>query len=98
MRELCETRWSARADALSTFLNGFDVIVHALGHLAANGDSKADSFLDSIMKYDFIIALVTAEHVLQATVGLANLLQKKSLDLLGAVKESQTVTKVLNAE
>ena len=30
LRTLCETRWSARADALSTFKASFDVVVKGL--------------------------------------------------------------------
>ena len=33
LRTLCETRWSARADALSTFKASFDVVVKALEFL-----------------------------------------------------------------
>ncbi|XP_046583681.1 52 kDa repressor of the inhibitor of the protein kinase-like [Haliotis rubra] len=98
LRTLCETRWSARADALFTFLSCFDVVVDALDNLKDMGDDKASSHLNNILRFDFIISLVTAEHVVQSTVVLSKVLQKKSVDLVEAVEEARVVKTVLRDE
>ncbi|XP_052258702.1 zinc finger MYM-type protein 1-like [Dreissena polymorpha] len=45
LRSLCETRWSARADALQTFLASYRTVVTALDQLSAeHGDTKAGMY------------------------------------------------------
>lgn len=97
LRELCETRWSASGDALFTFLNSFDVIVDSLSNLIDEGYTKAQSHLNNILSFYFIICLVTAEHLIQSTTQLSKLLQMKSFDLLEAVKEATGVIGLLQS-
>ena len=47
------------------------------------------------MKFDFIITLVTAEHVLSSLVALSQLFQKKTCDLIEAKQEAEVVTRQL---
>jgi hypothetical protein len=68
LQTLCETRWSSRADSLFTFLNAFPVVVSPLEVLKDDHDDKAAQYIGAILKFDFIIALVVAEHLLSATV------------------------------
>lgn len=98
LRTLCETRWSSRADSLYTFLNAFPVVVSSLEALKEDNDDKAAKYLDSILKFDFIIALVVAEHLISTTVALSNYFQKPELDLLEAVQEAKIVVERLNNE
>ena len=98
LNTLCEKRWFSRVDSLTTFLKCYDVIVSALQELSEDGDSKARSHVCSILQFDFIIALVTAEHVLAPTNPLSALLQAKDQDLLEAVKECRAVINILQAE
>lgn len=98
VRKLCETRWSSRADALETFKNAFPVVVHALETLQADNDEKAGQYLAAILRFEFIIALLVAEHILSSTVPLTNLLQKQDNDLLHAVSETRVVIKLCNDE
>ncbi|XP_060585819.1 uncharacterized protein LOC132741624 [Ruditapes philippinarum] len=98
LRTLCETRWSSRADALATFKNAFSVVVHALETLQEDGDDKAGQYLGGILRFDFIIALIVAEHLLSSTVALTNLLQKEDNDLLHAVEETKVVVQLLRNE
>jgi hypothetical protein len=72
---LCE-RWASRADALVTFKNVFSVVVHAFETLQEDGDDKAGQYMGGILRFDFIIALTVAEHLLSSTVALTNLLQR----------------------
>ncbi|XP_053382648.1 uncharacterized protein LOC128549611 [Mercenaria mercenaria] len=99
LKPLCETRWASRSEALYTFKSAFSVSHSTLGQLATElGDSKARAYQCSIEKFDFIVTLVTTEHVLSGLVGLSNLLQKKECDLLAAADESKVVTKQLQNE
>ena len=43
-------------------------------------------YLNAILKCDFIIALLVAEHILSSTVALTDYLQKRDIDLLEAVR------------
>ena len=92
---LCETRWSSRANALYTLKSALTVVVTALEYLETDGDGKARSYLTSITKFDFIITLVTIEHVLQSVLPLSTFLQAKQCDLLEAAKEATSIISVL---
>ncbi|CAG2209777.1 unnamed protein product [Mytilus edulis] len=98
LRTLCETRWTSRADALYTFKTAFPVVVHSLERLQNLGDDKAGQHLASLMRFQFVIALVVSEHVLQSTVHLSIFLQGAECDLLEAVKECKTVVEMLRSE
>ena len=50
------------------------------------------------MRFQFIIALVIAEHILHITVYMSTFLQDTDYDILGAIKESKTVIEMLRAE
>ncbi|WAR31752.1 P52K-like protein [Mya arenaria] len=67
-------------------------------HHNEDGDDKAGQHLASIMKFDFIIGLVVAEHVMQSTVPLSYLLQAVDCDLLEATRESQTLIRQFQNE
>ncbi|CAG2214354.1 unnamed protein product [Mytilus edulis] len=98
LRTLCETRWSSRADSLFTFLNAFPVVVSSLEALKDDRDDKAAQYVNAILKFDFMIALVVAEHLLSATVALTNYLQKTDINLLDAVQEARIVVQRLDNE
>ena len=76
LRTLCETRWTSRADSLSTFKTSFRVVVHALETLQEDGDGKAGLHLNAILQFPFIVTLVASEHILSNLVGLTAILQK----------------------
>lgn len=98
LRTLCETRWTSRADALLTFKTSFPVAVHALESLHDQGDDKAGQQVNAVTRFDFIIGLVVAEHVLQSTVHLSLFLQGVECDLLEAVNEFRVVVEILRQE
>ena len=64
----------------------YPIVVHALERLQNQGDDKAGQFLASIMRFQFIIALVIAEHILHSTVYLSIFLQDTDYDILEAIK------------
>ncbi|CAG2210818.1 unnamed protein product [Mytilus edulis] len=98
LRTLCETRWTSRADSLYTFRVALPVIVSALEHLRQDGDDKAGQFLAAISRFEFIIELVTTEHILQSIVHLITYLQSKSCDLVEAVRECKLIIDQLSDE
>ena len=98
LRTLCETRWTSRADALYTFKASFPVVVHALERLQGLGDDKAGQYLASITIFEFVIALIVSEDILQSTVYMSKFLQGIECDLLEATKECKTVIELLRAE
>jgi hypothetical protein len=67
-------------------------VVHALKRLQNQGDDNADQFLAFSMRFQFIIALVIAEHILHSIVYLSD------YDILEAIKESKTVIDMVRAE
>ena len=73
-------------------------MVHTLERLQNQGDDKAGKFLASIMRFQFIIALVIAEHILHRAVYLSTFLPDTDYDILEAIKESKTVIEMLRAE
>ena len=98
LQSLCETRWTSRANALYTFKSALTVVVTALEYLATDGDGKARSYAISIQKFDFIVTLVTVEHVLQSLLPLTTFLQAKQCDLLEAAKEATTIVSLLKEQ
>ncbi|XP_060555075.1 zinc finger MYM-type protein 1-like [Ruditapes philippinarum] len=95
LQNLCETRWAARADALTTFLASIRTVVTALQTLSDNGDSKATGHCLSIQQFGFIITLVASQHVLEALVPLSLTLQKKDCNLVRALTDTKVVIKTL---
>ena len=73
-------------------------MVHTLERLQNQGDDKAGQFLASIMRFQFIIALVIAEHILHSTVYLSTFLQNTDYDILEGIKEFKTVIEMIRAE
>ena len=69
-----------------------------LERLQNQGDDKAGQFLASIMRLQFIIALVIAEYILHSTVYLSTFLQDTDYDILKAIKESKIVIEMLRTE
>lgn len=57
-----ETRWSANANALITFLSAYNVI-DALEDLQDDGNDKTKGGLKSILHFDFVIGLIIGKHV-----------------------------------
>ena len=69
-----------------TLRRQYPVMVNTLERLQNQGDDKAGQFLASIMRFQFIIALEIAEHILHSTVYLSTFLQDTDYDILEAFK------------
>ena len=72
-------------DAPYNFRTSFSVVVSFLETPKTDHDQKVALYLNAILKFDFIIALLVAEHILSSTVALTNYLQKRDIDRLEAV-------------
>ena len=70
-------------------------MVTSLEQLAAGGDAKAHGYMLSVIQFDFIVTLVTIEHVLAAVVPLSTALQSKTCDLLIAATETRVLRALL---
>ena len=73
-------------------------MVHGLERLQIQCDDITRQFLASIMRFQFIIALVVAEHILHSTAYLSTFFQDTECDLLEAMKESKTAIEMLRTE
>ena len=58
LKEVCETRWISRGDALATFNVSFDVVVYSFNHLRDNQDDRAGVFLVVILPFHFILGII----------------------------------------
>ncbi|VDI46911.1 Hypothetical predicted protein, partial [Mytilus galloprovincialis] len=72
--------------------------VSSLEALKDDRDDKAAQYVNAILKFDFMIALVVAEHLLSATVALTNYFQKSDINLIDAVQEARIVVQRLDNE
>ncbi|WAR27335.1 LOW QUALITY PROTEIN: hypothetical protein MAR_013039 [Mya arenaria] len=77
----CDTRWTARSDALSTFRNVFSVVIRSLEELQ-DDHGRAPHFLTAILRFDFIITLVATQYTLSAPDGLVKIVQMSKNDTL----------------
>ena len=71
-------------NALYNFRTSFS-FVSFLETPKTHHDENVALYLNFILKFDTIIALLVAEHILSSTIALTNYLQKRDIDLLEAV-------------
>ena len=88
----CEMIWARRANELH--IHAFTAVVSTLEYLEADRDGKTWSYLLLIQRFDFVITLVTIEHVLQSLelLPVTTFLQAKQRHLVEAPKELEAVT------
>lgn len=98
IRMLCETRWSARADAMFTLRSAFALVVHSLEELKEDNDKNAWNLLNAILKFDLILSVVVVKHILQSTVQLSLSLQRVDTDLVQTSTEAEAVVVLLRQE
>ena len=86
--DVCRTRWCARVDGMSLFVDLFVPIILTLEEMttssrANNETSKqARSFYKLLHDFHFIVTLVVTNEVLSRTLPATNLLQTKNADIL----------------
>ena len=86
------------ADTLCTFKISFDMILKALEVHDNMQDSNARGFIQTMLKFEFIIALIACEWLLQFIVPLTNYLQRIDLNLPQAHTQAKVVIQSLRNE
>uniref|UniRef100_H2Z3V3 TTF-type domain-containing protein n=1 Tax=Ciona savignyi TaxID=51511 RepID=H2Z3V3_CIOSA len=92
LKQLCDTRWLARDDALRTFLDIQMPLLSTLSRLQRGVDDigdpssrhKAQSFYQYFGSLDTVVTALSMRHILSMTTPLHTELQRPYLDLLKA--------------
>jgi len=99
LRRPGDTRWGSHLGSISSLMNMFKAVSSVLQNLAADstaGANRADG--DTSFKYltsfEFVFVLCMMREMLEITEQLGQALQKKSQDIVNAIRLVQT-TKVL---
>ena len=98
LQKLCETRWSSRADALTTIKAKWKSVLDSLSSLVDDGDAKAYSLLRSLQSFDLTVSLVVVEHFLSYTSALSKALQREDTDLLTALDEAWVILQSIKGD
>jgi hypothetical protein len=88
------TRWVERISSLDTFLDAFVVIYQTLNYMQFGGNrnefknstSDAQSHFRQVEKFDFVVALVITQNILDHTLSLTVQLQQKKIDIAQSLK------------
>lgn len=94
LKNVCPTRFIERHQTTATFIELFDAVVCALQHIIDWNDGTSHTaigFLDSILSFQFVIALLTLDFALSYTVGLSRYLQTSSIDLTQAISSASDI-------
>ena len=95
LKNLCETRWIERHDAVLCFIELYEAVLHFLcecTNLDSTTASKARIFLNTIETSEFLVSIAILGQVLSITLPLARILQKVQLDLYEATSEIRNTT------
>ena len=99
VKHFCPTRWSARAESVSSIMHCFKPISESLEVLEADDDSSvrttATALINAITRTDFLICLFIADGVLQLTTGLSDALQAVDCDLVRASDHAKSIVTLL---
>lgn len=89
VKQMCETRWVERHDAVLTFLNALPILPIVLDTIAQSTEgtgSDAFSYLHSILSSEFLVSVVVLADFLGLTLPLARKLQAEYMDVLTAME------------
>ena len=89
------TRWVERIASLDSFLDAFVPIYETLNYMQFGGDqnefktstSDAQSHFRQVEKFEFIVALVITQNILDHTLALTVQLQQKKIDIAKSIKQ-----------
>ena len=89
LKDLCQTRWYARYEALNAVYLSFSALVQCLMKLEEDGDAKsqyeAKGLLNKLLSFEFVVLLIFSRQVMASTNATTTQLQKEDLDILSAV-------------
>lgn len=98
---LCETRWLARVDVVSTLLARYNDVYETLTLISESGGPSAPdayAFQLSMSNFSWLLSAVVTQYVLSFIRPLSLTLQAESCDLMTAFQEAQTLTSVLEKQ
>ncbi|CAC5375766.1 unnamed protein product [Mytilus coruscus] len=103
IQKLCETRWTARVDTLSSLIAKYKSITQSLQDIldessASNARIKASAHLRMLQSSPLIVALVVTQHILSFTRPLTQVLQKTDCDITKAYQDANTCKTVINEQ
>ena len=85
LKDLCQTRWYARYEALNAVYLSFSALVQCLMKLEEDGDAKsqyeAKGLLNKLLSFEFVVLLIFSRQVMASTNATATQLQKEDLDI-----------------
>ena len=93
--DVCRTRWVARIDGLSVFIEVFIAIVDSLETIKDNSDQNwsSDSVKDAnglfyaTVSFELIVCLVIVSRLLEVTLPLTKQLQSPTIDIVASVEK-----------
>ena len=96
---LSDTRWLTRVDSIDCLVRNYRAVCEAVEKVrdASSGKSNndADSFLNRLLSFEFIVCAVVCRHVLAYMRPLTVALQAKNCDLHKAYRMAQRLIKTL---
>jgi len=98
---LCETRWLARVDAMSTLLARYSDVYETLTAIYESGGpsaSEAYSLQMSMSNFSWLLTAVVSQYILAFIRPLSLSLQAESCDLMLAYEEAQNLISVLQKQ
>lgn len=98
LKNLCETRWVLRHEAVLIFKEFLLPITAAIEEIDSSGKdhSKAHGFLNTICSFNFLVPLCIACKILSYTYNLSQSLQEKNLDLSNAINMVNSIKSILH--
>lgn len=87
LKELCRTRWVERHDAFAVFVDLLPAITQALEIFSKQpntrqpGVADAQSLLNSICNFGFVVCIVVTQRCLGFVKNLSSILQERQLDI-----------------
>ena len=90
LRNLSETRWTARAESVQAVWVSYEAIIESLQSLKEKPDDSkmvadADSILRKILRFDFVAFLMFMKNVMWKTKILTEHLQEEKLNIIDAL-------------
>lgn len=89
LKNLCQTRWYARYNALSAVYLSFSTLLEYSMKLEEDSDAKSQcevkALLNELHSFEFVVLLIFSRHITALTNATTTQLQKEDLDILSAV-------------
>lgn len=99
---LSDTRWLSRVDSVSTLLGNYESVYKAMVNVrdqsTGSSSSDAQSYINTMEQFQFIVSAVVCQHVLAFIRPLSVLLQGHDKDILSAYNDCQELILVLKEQ